>query len=284
MDKILGDMKRLRIQGARNVAKAGLDYVAKSMQWCADKDGAQRQLLESINRVMNVRPTEPMLLNSLAKVAVAFSKDRSKTPLAMRRAIASACARQRTEIDVAARRVAIRGAMAVADGDVIITHCHSSTLMEALAEARRRKKRFSVIVTETQPLMQGVKTAKETRRLGVPVTYCEDAAMAYAMRTATKAMVGCDAILPDGSVVNKIGTYLLALAAKDFGRPFIVLGETLKMAEAVEIEQRPASEVVDPRSVRGAKIINPAFDVTPARLVTVIITEKGRMEPARQSM
>jgi len=281
MDRILTDIKRLKVQGARNVAKAGLDFVERSMRSYdgRSKDETQKQLLEAINRVIGIRPTEPMLFNALSRVAVGFDKATVRTPSAAKRLIASLCARQRREIDAAARRVAVNGAAEIHNGDVIMTHCHSSTLMEAFAEAKRKKRAFSVIATETQPLLQGVKTSKELLKMGIPVIYCEDSAMAYAMTNATKAMSGCDAILPDGSVVNKIGTYLMALAAQEFGKPFIVLGETLKMTDSVEIEQRRPSEIVNPRRVRGASIINPAFDITPARLVTAIFTERGRIVP-----
>ncbi len=281
MDRILADIKNLKIQGAREVAKAGLEYVsrkAKSFS-AADKERFQAMLLKEINRVIKVRPTEPMLVNSLAKVAVAFERADVRTPSAMKLFTTTMCAKQKETIDSMLRRIAVNGAREIADGDAIITHCHSHDLMAAFAEARRQKRNFSAIVTETRPLYQGLKTARELLKMGVPVTYCEDSAMACAMKGATKAMVGCDVILPDGSIINKIGTFPLALTAKEFGRPFIVLGETLKMAEQAEIEQRPPQEVVNPAKLPGAKIINPAFDITPGHMVTAIITEKGTLLP-----
>lgn len=283
MHSILADMKSLKIQGAKEVAKAGLEYISKAIKLATakDKESMQRLLVKEINRVIKVRPTEPMLVNSLAKVAVAFVKADIKDPNAMKRFIVALCSKQRAEIDAMLRRTAVAGAKEIDEEDVIITHCHSNSVMAAFAEAKRRKRGFTVIVTETRPLYQGLKTARELLRMGIPVVYCEDSAMAYAMKDATKVIVGCDAILHDGSIVNKIGTFPLAITAKEFGRPFIVIGETLKMTEQVEIEQRPASEVVDPTKLPGARIINPAFDITPASLVTAIITERGRLTPGQ---
>ena len=100
------------------------------------------------------------------------------------------------------------------------------------------------------------------------------------MGSADKVMLGCDAILPDGSIVNKIGTFPMAMVAMQFARPVYVLGETLKYVKRVEIEERDPAEVIDPKKLKGARIINPAFDVTPAEYIHVLITEKGLMSPA----
>jgi ribose 1,5-bisphosphate isomerase len=285
MDRIIADIKSLRIQGAREIAKAGIEYIARTMKASRtlSKEGMQEQLLKEINRVIKVRPTEPMLVNSLARIAVEFGKADIKTATAMKRFIADICLRQREEMDQMLRKIAVNGATEIEDGDIIMTHCHSNDLMAVFAEARRNKKNFKVIVTETRPLYQGLKTAKELLEMGIPVVYCEDSAMAYMMKETAKTMVGCDAILPDGSIVNKIGTFLLALVAKEFGRPFLVVGETLKMTEQVEIEQRAAPEVIDPRKLPGAEVVNPAFDITPGDLVTAIITEKGKLVPGRDN-
>ncbi|HJW97041.1 MAG TPA: ribose 1,5-bisphosphate isomerase, partial [archaeon] len=99
------------------------------------------------------------------------------------------------------------------------------------------------------------------------------------MKKCTKVLVGCDAILPDGSIVNKIGTLPMAIVAKAFGKPFIVAGLTSKLTHRVEIEERDPKEVEDPANLKGAKIINPAFDITPADYVDFIITEKGIVKP-----
>ena len=105
------------------------------------------------------------------------------------------------------------------------------------------------------------------------------------MKQATKMIVGADAILADGSVVNKIGTYAMALLAKQFQTPVFVAVETLKfdpvtvMGAAEPIEQRMPDEIVDPQEIKKARILNPAYDVTPAELIDALITEKGIMRP-----
>ena len=100
------------------------------------------------------------------------------------------------------------------------------------------------------------------------------------MKRATKVLVGFDALLIDGSLVNKIGTLPIAIVAKRFGRPFLAAGESLKITKDVpDIEQRDPEELINPKQLPGAKIVNPAFDLTPAEYVTKIITEKGVFRP-----
>lgn len=283
MDKLLSDIKTMKIQGAREVAKAGLDYVSKKAKnFNADnKEKFQKLLLEEINRVIKIRPTEPMLINSLARIAVEFEKADIKGVPAMKSFVAQRCSNQRSEIQSMLRAIAVNGAKEIDDGDVIMTHCHSHDVMAIFAEAKRQKKDFKVIVTETRPLYQGLKTAKELLKMGVRIKYGEDSIMAHCMKETTKILVGCDAILHDGSIANKIGTFPIAIVAKEFDRPFLVAGETLKMTEHVQIEQRPLKEVIDPKKLLGAEIINPAFDITPGNLVTAIITERGKLLPSQ---
>ncbi|MFH1294910.1 MAG: ribose 1,5-bisphosphate isomerase, partial [Candidatus Aenigmatarchaeota archaeon] len=201
-----------------------------------------------------------------------------------KRLIADMCSSQRENIESMLRRIAVNGSHEIEDGDVIMTHCHSHDVMAIFAEAKRMKKEFTVIVTETRPLYQGTKTASELLKMGIKTKYGEDSIMAYSMKETTKVLVGCDAILHDGSIVNKIGTFPMALVAKEFGRPFFVAGETLKMTEHVEIEFRPRVEVIDPKELPGAEIINPAFDITPGNLVTAIITERGKLLPGQMEI
>ena len=164
-------------------------------------------------------------------------------------------------------------------------HCHSHDVVAILLEAKKQGKRFDVIVTETEPRRQGELTARDLLKAGIKVTYCVDSAIGYVMKSADRVLVGCDAILADGSIVNKIGTFPIAIVAQRFGVPFYVAGETLKFDTQTiagipeKIEQRDPKEVIDPKKIRGAKIINPAFDVTPADYVHSLITEKGIMKP-----
>ncbi|MFH1294498.1 MAG: hypothetical protein ABIH90_00975, partial [Candidatus Aenigmatarchaeota archaeon] len=184
MGSILSDIKNLRIQGAREVAKAGLEYVSRASKTFkgTDKEDFQQELLKEINRVIKIRPTEPMLINSLAAVAVDFEKAEIRTQTAMKRLIADMCSSQRENIESMLRRIAVNGAHEIENGDVIMTHCHSHDVMAIFAEAKRMKKDFTVIVTETRPMYQGTKTASELLKMGIKTKYGEDSIMAYSMK------------------------------------------------------------------------------------------------------
>ena len=177
------------------------------------------------------------------------------------------------------------GADLIEDGDVVLTHCHSKNVTEILKKAKRQGKDFKVIVTETRPKYQGIVTAKELSQAGINVIFCVDSAIGYVMKKVKKVLVGCDAILADGSVVNKIGTFPMAVMAKDFGVPVYVAGGTYKFdAETAfgkkePIEQRDPKEVIDPKKLPGVEIINPAFDITPSHLIESLITERGVTRP-----
>jgi ribose 1,5-bisphosphate isomerase len=281
MDKLLKDIKDLKIQGATEVAKAGLMYIKKVVERTKskNKEELKQELLREINTMRKIRPTEPALFNVLTSIFVKFEKAEISSVENMKNYLYRICEEKITEIDSLLEKVSKIASKDIQNGDTILTHCHSNTLMSVFKKAVKDGKHFKVIVTETRPLFQGLKTAKELLAVGVETIYCVDAAMGYVMKDANKVFVGCDAIFYDGSIINKIGTFPMAIVAKQFGKPFYVVGETIKITEKVDIEQRSPDEVIDPRKLSGAKIINPAFDVTPSDFITAIITERGKVSP-----
>ncbi len=138
---------------------------------------------------------------------------------------------------------------------------------------------------ETRPLLQGKITAKELLREKIPVVYCVDSASASLMKDATKVLVGADAVTAGGDVVNKIGTYQIAIEAREYKVPFIVACGTHKydaktaLGFPEPIEERARVEVVGKGKLSGAKVVNPAFDVTPKEYVYEIVTEIGVFSP-----
>ena len=273
------DIKSLRIQGAREVAKAGV----LCLRMTAEKSRAKnkrdfiRGLQQVAEKVLKARPTEPMLKNSI-NIILAKAHDHDFENI--KQFTSRLCDNYLLEMKALLEKIAEEGANQIMDGDVILTHCHSHDVVEAMKIAKKQGRNFEVIVTETEPRGQGVTTAKELLDSKIPVTFCIDSAIGHVMGSADKVMLGCDAILPDGSIVNKIGTFPMAMVAMQFARPVYVLGETLKYVKRVEIEERDPAEVIDPKKLKGARIINPAFDVTPAEYIHVLITEKGLMSPA----
>ncbi|MEM4278029.1 MAG: S-methyl-5-thioribose-1-phosphate isomerase, partial [Candidatus Nitrosocaldus sp.] len=165
------------------------------------------------------------------------------------------------------------------------------TALGVIRAAREKGKRVSVIATETRPVMQGARlTAFELKHDGIDVSIAPDTSIALLMARGMidKVIVGADRVLRDGHVFNKIGTYQLAILAKEHKIPFYVAAplssfDLKSRVEDVIIEERAYDEVVKVAGKRiapkGIRVFNPAFDVTPPTLITAIVTEKGVLEP-----
>ncbi|MDD5501782.1 MAG: S-methyl-5-thioribose-1-phosphate isomerase [Candidatus Omnitrophica bacterium] len=174
---------------------------------------------------------------------------------------------------------AFQAAGLLKDGDVILTHCNVSGLLPLIAEfARKDAKKISFYVTETRPYLQGSRlTAWELMKAGYPVTVITDNMVAYllSLGKVTKVIVGADHLAKNGDIANKIGTYQIAVVARYFKIPFYVLcppPSRLKSGKEIKIEIRPENELKFYRGIllapREVKAYYPAFDVTPARLIT----------------
>jgi methylthioribose-1-phosphate isomerase len=195
------------------------------------------------------------------------------------------------------------GAAILPAGD-ILTHCNTGALatggdgtaLAVITTAWERGRRFDVYADETRPLFQGARlTAWELVERGIPVTVLVDSAAAQLLRTGRVAacIVGADRITANGDTANKIGTYGLAVLAEAHGVPFFVAAPSstfdlsLETGVDIPIEERAAAEVLRPLGVQAApehaRAYNPAFDVTPARLITAIITERGVIRPVTRA-
>jgi methylthioribose-1-phosphate isomerase len=192
------------------------------------------------------------------------------------------------------------GAALIRDGQGVLTHCNAGglatadygTALAVLFRAAEQGKRFHVIADETRPLLQGARlTAWELRERGIEVTLICDSMAAQVMKEGRVQLVvvGADRIAANGDTANKIGTYGVALLARAHGIPLYVAAPSstfdLRLAAgmAIPIEQRDPREITHgfgkQTAPEGIKVYNPAFDVTPAQLITGIITEKGLIEP-----
>ena len=194
------------------------------------------------------------------------------------------------------QRIAENGAALLPATGGIYTHCNTGALatggvgtaLGCIVEAFRSGKKIESFAGETRPLLQGARlTAAELRSNGVPVTLVTDSMAALLMQQGRiqAVIVGADRITANGDVANKIGTYSLAVLAKHHGIPFYVAAPystfdlTLGSGSLIEIEQRNGDEIRRPQGAIFAPadmpVYNPAFDVTPANLITAIITERG---------
>lgn len=198
------------------------------------------------------------------------------------------------------KRIGRYGQELVPHGARILTHCNAGALATAgygtalgvIRAAREAGKRVSVYASETRPLLQGARlTAWELLQENIPVTLITDNMAAYLMARGMVdlVVVGADRIASNGDVANKIGTYGLAVLAREHGVPFYVAAPlstidlSLDSGKDIPIEERRPEEVTHlagiPVAPRGIKVWNPAFDITPARLITAIITDQGVARP-----
>jgi len=202
--------------------------------------------------------------------------------------------------DLAANRAMGKlGAELIPNKARVMTHCNAGALATAgygtaLGVIRSAKdKKISVIANETRPYLQGARlTAYEMVQEGIPVTLITDSMAGHLMSKGEVdvIVVGADRIAANGDTANKIGTYALAVLAKRHGIPFYVAAPMstfdpkIRDGSKIPIEERPAGEVTGYRGSRwapeGVSVRNPAFDVTPAELVTAVVTERGVTAPA----
>jgi ribose 1,5-bisphosphate isomerase len=252
-DNILENIKNIKIQGARNVAKAAL----KAYLLLPSKD-SKKKLLDS-------RPTEPMMFHvlHLAEEGINDIEILNHFDFAQ------------DEINKTVFRL-------IEDNDRIFTHCHSTNVVNALIYSHKRGKKFQVYNTETRPLFQGRKTADELRRAGIKVTMFIDSAAAVAIEkeSATdnlyvnKIFLGADALLKNG-VINKIGSGMFAEIARRSNVPVYIVADSWKFTEnKIPIEYRKINEVWD-NSPKNVRIQNPAFEFIPKKYITGIISELG---------
>lgn len=246
------------------------------------------------------RPTAVNLFWALDRMRRAYDEVRSEPPERIAtRLVAEAVAIQREDLDVN-HAIGRHGAALVPDGARIMTHCNAGALATAghgtalgvVRSARDQGKRVAVIANETRPFLQGARlTAWEMVQEEIPVTLVTDGMAGHLMQRGQVDLivVGADRIAANGDVANKIGTYPLAVLAARHGLPFYVaaplstIDRDVPDGAAIPIEERDGAEVTGFRGARwapeGVAVANPAFDVTPAALVTGLITERGVVAP-----
>jgi methylthioribose-1-phosphate isomerase len=293
---------RLAVRGAPAIGVAAAFGLWLGIREGPDDPAALDGLLARVEaRLASARPTAANLRWALRQVAGAAGRD---GPVKARKSAVFAAARKLLEDDVrACERMAAAGAALLRDGARVLTYCNTGALAAAgpgtalavVFEAQRSGKRMSVVACETRPLLQGARlTMWELMRAGIDATLiCDNTAAAAMRRGIDHVLVGADRIARNGDTANKIGTYALALLAKAHGIPFHVVAPRstfdlgLASGDGIPIEERAASEITEIAGRRlapaGAKVWAPAFDVTPAALISGIVTDAGIISPVDES-
>ena len=279
-------IKRIEIQGARNVAIAAIKAIQDETKKtkASSKKEFINDLLEAKNILFNSRATEPLMRNSIRYLIHEIEASNKESVKEMVDLVSQVAEQFLRNLEHSKENIAKVGSRRIFHHSRILTHCHSSTVTSILRKAKLDGKSFEVVCTESRPIFQGRITAKEMLNSGIKTTMIVDSAVRHFMNQVDLVMVGADAITSEGNVINKIGTSMVALAAKEARTPFYVVSELLKFdpltihGEYEKLEERSSKEVWD-NSPAGLIIRNPAFDVTRREFIHGIICEEGIISP-----
>jgi methylthioribose-1-phosphate isomerase len=300
-------IREMRVRGAPLIGIAAAYGMALGAQGieAANMSDFLTQLRPVAETLAGTRPTAVNLSWALERMTIAA--EAAGEPQAARDALVAEALRIHQETADADRRLAQYGAQLIPAGSAVLTHCNTGSLatggygtaLGVIRTAWEQSRLSRVYASETRPLLQGARlTAWELARDGIPTTLIADSAAGSLMQRRDAiacVIVGADRIAANGDVANKIGTYTLAVLAKEHAIPFYVAAPTSTIdlttpgGDQIPIEKRPAEEVTTfagvAVSAAGVEAFNPAFDMTPHRLVSAIITERGiAREPYSESL
>jgi methylthioribose-1-phosphate isomerase len=294
-------IKNMTVRGAPAIgatAAFGLALAARESS-ALDAAGLYADIQAAAAILRSTRPTAVNLAWALEReLRVIKERLKDKNPQELRELTLEEAQRIADEDVEINKRMGEHGAALIDDGDTIIHHCNTGSLavvdwgtaLGVIRSAYAQGKRIHVLVDETRPRLQGSRlTAWELQQYGIPFEIISDNMAGYFLHSgqAQKVFFGADRIAANGDVANKIGTYMLALAAHDNGIPVYSVAPTstidlsLTDGSLIPIEERDPDEVLGIEfhgelvAPRGARARNPAFDVTPNRLITAIVTENG---------
>ncbi len=294
---------KLQVRGAPAIGVAAAIGIYAICSRLEEQDPAKflEKFREIKDYLVSARPTAVNLSWALARMDNMLQKNPTTTVAEMKEKMKQEALAIRDEDIQVCRAIGEYGLSLIRDGDGILTHCNAGQLATtrygtALAPihlGREKGMNFHVFTDETRPLLQGARlSAYELAADGVHTTViCDNMASSVMSRGWVQAIfVGCDRVAANGDTANKIGTSGVAILAKHYGIPFYVCAplSTVDMAcpcgKNIEIEQRPAAEVTEMwyekrMAPENVDVYNPAFDVTPAELITAFVTEKGIIRP-----
>ncbi len=284
-------------------AAMGIALAAKHSQ-ATGMDGFRGEMNRACDLFAATRPTAVSLFAAVNRMKKIIQQGNEIA--AMRQLLEQEALAIFNEDIEANKAIGKNGARFINDGDIVMTHCNAGALatggygtaLGVIRAAVEEGKKIQVFACETRPYLQGARlTAWELLRDNIPVTLVTDSMSGYFMKTGVikKVIVGADRIAANGDVANKIGTYTHAVLAKEHGIPFYVaatvstLDPDTKNGNDIPIEERSIQEVAffmnEQIAPEGISIRNPAFDITPAKYISAIITEKGVIEiPASVGM
>jgi methylthioribose-1-phosphate isomerase len=288
-------IRDMTIRGAPAIGVAAAMGVALGVLHAAES-GLDAQMEEICATLAATRPTAVNLFWAIDRMKRVYASVAGQPIGEIRRRLVEEALLVREEDIAICRAIGRNGASLVPDRKTVLTHCNAGALATAgygtalgvIRAAVEAGKRIDVFADETRPFLQGARlTVWELQQDSIPTTLITDNMAGHFLKSGRIGcvVVGADRIAANGDVANKVGTYSVAVLAKENGVPFFVaapvstLDLSLASGDAIPIEQRAADEVTHVFGTRiapeGTVVENPAFDVTPARYVTAIVTEKG---------
>lgn len=301
--KVAEGIKKLWIRGAPAIgiaAAMGAALAAQDIK--ADNyEGFIAKLEPAFETLLATRPTAVNIRWAVERLRAFLERNRDEKVQRLRDLLIEESKRILEEDIQINKAIGMWGAQFIHDGDTVLTHCNAGSLATGgygtatapMLVAREQGKRFSVIADETRPVLQGARlTAWELMQEGIPVTLITDNTAGALMKNGeiNLAIVGTDRTVLNGDVANKIGTYTVAVLCKEHNIPFFVAAPmssidfSIPSGDLIPIEERAPEEVTHIFGTcriapEGVKVRNLAFDVTPAKYVTAIITENGAFRP-----
>lgn len=291
-------IKTLMVRGAPAIGIAGAMGVVlgvKEIQ-AKDADAFLKELKRVITYLGSSRPTAVNLFWGLARMERVAQENKGKSVQEIKEILLQEAIKIENEDKAICRQIGANGAEFIKNNNGVLTHCNAGglatadygTALAVLFKAKEQGKRIKVFADETRPLLQGSRlTAWELMQAGIDVTLICDNMAAHVMKQGKVqcVIVGADRIAANGDTANKIGTYGVSILAKEHEIPFYVAAPvstfdlSIKSGNDIPIEERSPEEVTNGFGKRtapeGVKVFNPAFDVTPAKNIAAIITEKG---------
>ena len=285
---LIDEIRNDKTHGASQLARQAAEVLKAAAERSQAGSASQffLELKETGEKLMSARPAMAPVFNIVSVLLKAVSEKYVETDLDSVKRFTMARADEAVSASLqAVARIAKYGSQLVADGDRLMTHSYSSTVVAVLEEAFASHRNIEVITTRSGPGRTGERLARELSLYGIPVTFIDDAAMGLYLPSVDKIVVGADRVCADGNVVNGIGTYQLAVTAEKAGVPVYVLCEALKFdprlrGDEVDLEEKGTGEVVGVGKLPpGVRVKNPYFDITPLELIDGIITENGMLAP-----
>ncbi len=270
--------------GATEAAEEALRRFAALVE----EAGKPTQLLEAVDYLaatVSARPFSAPLANTAREILERIAEGGYGGVEELKRSVSELVREVLRRVIEETEEAAEIAARRLEDGDVVVTQSYSRSVVRALEKAAAMGKKIEVIVAESRPLLDGLETAKTLARVGIPVTLIVDSATRFVMKDATKAILGADAVMADGSVVARTGAGLVALAANEARVRVVVVAGTYKLypetVYGATVETPALGDEIVPEELRekGVRGYAPLFEHIPPHLVDALATERGVIAP-----